>query len=173
MKLECMMLVLSYTKEDKMDSLSPYLEFLIQHELIHLSVAVLFGILIYRWYESFHLVALLIGISLFMDVDHLFDCVMALGSNFNVKDMVQGTYWAHTDKLFVLLHSWELLIPVWVICCIKKRFDIGVTITLAFLGHILVDQFTYTMHPLAYSFIYRMLHGFKSAYFTGESFLLH
>lgn len=154
-----------------MEHLSPYMSFLIPHEAVHITVALLLCILIWRWYRSWSLMFLLLGITVIMDADHLFDCFIAFGGKFNMTDFWGGKYWYNTDQLFVPLHSWELIVLVWLLCWWRKRIDVGLTVTLAMSGHILVDQFTYTMHPLAYSLIYRAVHDFRSIYFSSAAFI--
>ncbi|HRZ86345.1 MAG TPA: hypothetical protein P5287_00870 [bacterium] len=154
-----------------MENVAVYFDFLVKHEAIHLIVALLLCVLVYRWYQAWSLIFLLLGITLLMDADHLFDCYKVFGGNFNIQDFVLGKYWASTSSLFVPLHSWEIVIAAWLFCWYIGRVDIGLVIALAMSGHILVDQFTYAMHPLAYSFIFRAAHGFHSLYFTAGSFL--
>jgi hypothetical protein len=147
------------------------MSFLIKHEAVHLAVALLLCVLIWRWYQAWSLIFLLLGVSFLIDVDHLFDCFMVYGFDFSLIDFLSGKYWSNTDQLFVPLHSWELMGLIWLFCWWKKRVDIGLTVSLAMAGHMLVDQFTYTMHPLAYSLIYRAFHDFRSIYFSSAAFI--
>jgi len=140
-------------------------KFLIVSELSHLLPAVLISFFGYRKFRSLKLVGIVFAASFLIDLDHLFDFYLFAGhlrfwQAFSGLDFFSGS-----QKVFVLFHGWELAVFLgfwgWL-----KRKPIILVIGLAFLGHILIDQLTYTPHPLAYFLTYRLLNNFSMASFN-------
>lgn len=129
---------------------------LILHELIHFFVALAIAGFIYLKWRNWKLVVWVFAVGIFLDIDHLIDCYLTNG-DFNV---FENSYFATSQKAYVLLHSWELLIPWWIWIIYSKKYSLGWTISLAFVGHLLIDQFSYSSQPLTYFLTYRILHGF-------------
>ena len=65
------------------------------------------------------------------------------------------------SKVFYFLHSYELLVPVFLAGYLSGWDPVVVGISFAFLGHLLTDQLVNPMMPLAYFFTYRALKGFR------------
>lgn len=81
------------------------------------------------------------------------------------------TYMMPAGKIYVLFHGWEFVIPLWLVSKWGgKRFKIkGLewVISLAYLSHLLWDNFTISAPSLAYSFIYHLLNNFSLESFNG------
>ena len=108
--------------------------------------------------------AFLLGV--FVDADHLFDYFAYFGWHFNLVDFFHaGNYMEEAEKVYVLLHGWEFIIPLWLIgrWLGKKAKIKGLewAVVLAYLAHLLWDNLSFNHHPLAYSFVYRLLHHFS------------
>lgn len=139
---------------------------LIYHESIHFFVALAIAAFIYWRYKSWKLVFLVLGVSFLLDIDHLFDLMAAGGG---LKDAFSSSYFLSSNKVYVFLHSWELLIPWWIYIIWttprqssgRANYPLGWAVTLAFVGHLLVDQFSYGAYPLTYFLTYRIFHHFN------------
>lgn len=131
---------------------------LIWHESIHFFVNLLIALFIFYRYKSWKLVLIVFLVGIFLDIDHLVDLLLANG---NLSDIITGYYFASSQKAYVLLHSWELLILWWIYIIYSKKFDLGWAVTLAFLGHVFIDQFSYSTYLLTYFFSYRILVDFQ------------
>lgn len=131
---------------------------LVWHESIHFFVSFLIALFVFYRYGSWKLVAIVFLVGFFLDIDHLVDWILANGS---LDDIVTGHYFASSQKAYVLLHSWELLIPWWIYIIYFKKFDLGWVVTLAFIGHLLIDQFSYSTQPITYFLSYRILVDFQ------------
>lgn len=131
---------------------------LLNHELIHFFVTLLVSFFIYWKYKKISLVIVVYAVGIFLDIDHLFDLLAAGG---NLSQISQGLYFSSSGKVYVILHSWELLIPWWIYIAYSKKYDLGWTVTLAFIAHILVDQLSYPTYPLTYFISFRAMHNFN------------
>lgn len=127
---------------------------LILHELIHFFVSFLIAIFVYKKYRSWKLALIVMLVGIFLDIDHIFDIILASG---NLSQITSGHYFATSQKAYVLLHSWELLIPWWIYIVYSKKYDLGWAVTLTFIGHLLIDQFSYSTHPMTYFLSFRII----------------
>ena len=99
-----------------------------------------------------------------IDLDHFLDYYIEKKTiPFRYKDLVDFCIDFKGKKVFLLLHSYELLIMLWLLIYLLHLdlawigFAIGVTIHMAF------DQFTNPIKPLFYFLTYRILNHFKSS----------
>jgi len=138
---------------------------LILLELPHLLPAILISFFVYRKFRCLKLIGIVFAASFLIDLDHLFDLYLFTG-HLKFWQIFSGMdFFAGSQKVYVLAHGWELaaFLSFW---GWLKRKPIVLVIGLAFLGHILVDQLTYTPHPLAYFLSYRLLNNFSMASFN-------
>ena len=81
------------------------------HELAHIILSLLVGFIVWKKLHkrsSVIIVALLGGV--FVDLDHLFDYFFAFGTKFNLTYFVKGYSFLKSDKIYIPLHSWEIVI---------------------------------------------------------------
>lgn len=132
------------------------------HLIGHLVLAVVVGWLIFKKTKNWKLFLLCLIVSFAIDVDHLVDYWIAYGFNLRVFDFLQLSFFGKNHKVFVPLHSWELvvLLAIWSLV-IKKYKWLFLTVSLALFVHILWDTISYRIYPQDYFFLYRMLRGFK------------
>lgn len=140
---------------------------LINHELIHFFVTFLIAVFVFWKWKNWKLLIWVFGVGIFLDLDHLVDWLLAGGNFSNIRNIITGYYFTTSQKAYVPLHSWELLIPWWAYIIwtarqgSKNNYSLGWAITLAFIGHLLVDQFSYSTQPLTYFFSYRVINEFQ------------
>ena len=65
-------------------------------------------------------------------------------------------------RIYVPLHAYELILPIWLIAAFFSAFPWAVWLSLSFGGHLLMDQLAHRPHPLCYSLIFRTIRGFSS-----------
>ena len=140
---------------------------LILHELVHFFVSLLIAFFVIKKYKSLKFAIIVMVVGMFLDIDHIFDIILASG---NFKEIITGHYFATSQKAYVLLHSWELLIPWWGYICWKTShhssgsknnlYPLGWAVTLAFVGHLLIDQFSYNTHLFTYFISYKIFVNF-------------
>jgi hypothetical protein len=75
-----------------------------------------------------------------IDLDHIFDYVRAHGWRSNWRNFFLGGYEEHSGKLYVPLHSFELLALFYLLFRGERRQPYRVGITLSILTHLLLDQ---------------------------------
>jgi hypothetical protein len=142
------------------------------HELIHLLISVLIASFFWWRYKDLRLFFVVLIIGIFIDIDHWFDYFAWFGFKINLRNFFNvSSYVIPAGKIYVLLHGWEFVIPFWLIGrWMGKRFKIKNlewAVALSYLGHLLWDNFSFSHHPLAYSFIYRLLNNFSLESFNG------
>jgi len=134
---------------------------LAKHMVWHFGLATILSVAVYACFKSWKWALLCFIASFYTDLDHLFEYSMAHGFSFDLKSIVTGQYFVSVDKRFLWLHSYETLILVWIWALLKKKSPAAIAFSLGFVGHLVIDQSTYPLKPLAYSLIYRYLNGFS------------
>jgi hypothetical protein len=100
-----------------------------------------------------------------IDADHSFDfmvgCFLRREDGPFLNQVATGSYFKRTGKVYVLLHSWEL-IGVWMVAwALAGRRDFAIVGGFAWALHLGIDHLTYRLHPLAYFLTYRVMHRFE------------
>lgn len=88
-----------------------------------------------------------------IDADHLVDS--------RGKLQLSPSFYEKQDKLFVLLHSYELLVPLWILASVFGFIPLALWLTVAFVVHLLTDQIAYRPHLLFYFLTFRAMRGFR------------
>ncbi len=97
-----------------------------------------------------------------LDADHLFDYFVAFGFDFQAHQFFRGDMFDKLQKVFVPLHSWELLPVLAIFIYLTKNKTLKyffISLTLGFLFHMVYDT-SYNHITIGYSLLYRILHGF-------------
>jgi len=127
----------------------------------HFIPSIIIGLIGYWVFKRSELVLVALLTGWMIDIDHLFDYILACGFSFSWKEFFSGTSFKKNKKIIVFLHSWELIL-VWLIGWGEfGRLDIAVIGALSWAGHLILDQFSYNLHCLSYFFIYRLFNNFK------------
>ncbi|SRR5579883_1569398 len=75
-----------------------------------------------------------------IDLDHVFDYVRAHGWKPNWERFSEACHEKYSGKLYLPLHSYELLALFFLLCKGPKRHPYRVGITVSILTHLLLDQ---------------------------------
>lgn len=94
-----------------------------------------------------------------VDVDHLLDFWLYKKRIAFRKEIFQDFY-RKWDKIPVLLHSIELLIPLWFLSHAFTPVSFVVAVSAGFVLHLLLDFFGNEMKPSCYFLTYRLAKGF-------------
>jgi small-conductance mechanosensitive channel len=95
-----------------------------------------------------------------IDIDHVFDYYLYSGRlSFDVSE-ISGFYHSYR-KVFVLLHSYELLVFGVVVASVFDAYGLFFSAAVGFVGHMLLDSMSYEMKWISYFFVYRALNGFR------------
>jgi hypothetical protein len=120
-----------------------------------------FGIAFYLVFQSFASALVCFFSGILVDVDHYVDYVRDRGLNFNLKRFFQYGYGLEYDRLFIVLHGYEYFVPLAIILVLS---DFNLLVAALFVGyaqHLLFDQFTNPVKPLAYFITYRLKNRFS------------
>ncbi len=96
-----------------------------------------------------------------IDVDHVVDLciykkriVLSAQALFNFCEREKG------GKLYLVLHSYELLALLWISIGLFKLSDVWLGLALGLSVHMALDQFSNPVRPWVYFFWYRIKYGF-------------
>ena len=140
----------------------------IDHFLLTFGIA----LILYWRYRDWRIILICFITGFMIDIDHLFDyfAYWGLGGNWSKLVETKG-YFDQSGKIFVPFHGWEFTPLLWLLgAWLEKKIKIRGArwaLSLPYLGHLFLDHFTYLPHPLAYSFIYRLLNNFSLESFDG------
>ncbi len=150
------------------------------HELIHVILSLLVAYCIWKFSnlrsKVYHLKSIIFASLLggfFIDIDHLFDYVVAFGLRFRIDYFFKGYQFLKSNKIYLLLHSWELVAFIVLIVLLTFKHSNFRTLKLALLTfsialflHLIVDMKVDYVSLRGYSFIYRWTHNFDLNYFV-------
>lgn len=97
-----------------------------------------------------------------IDIDHFLDYFLHRGMRLDIRELCHLSYNNLFPKLFLILHSYELLVLTWAayLLGIRNYFFLGCAI--GFTIHIFLDQVFNYSRPLSYFFTYRLIKGFEA-----------
>jgi len=107
------------------------------------------------------------SIGVLMDADHLFDYAYYLFHTkkkirqANLKQFLNSSYMEETERVFLPLHSYELLILIWLVCVVFFSIPLAIWLTVSFAIHLTADLLSYRPLFITYSFTVRAMNHFK------------
>ncbi|MBI2953031.1 MAG: hypothetical protein HYY30_01865 [Chloroflexi bacterium] len=113
----------------------------------HAAISLGLGLVLWWITSSFLSLVLTMIAGFLIDVDHF-------------VEYFRFRLWKKSDKLFIVLHSFEWLLPGWILAFMFHAQSQALVITLAFLTHLLADAYAYGARLQVYSLTYRALRGF-------------
>ena len=126
------------------------------HELMHGIVAIPVAYLMYRKTKSFGLALFTFVASFLIDLDHLVDYFAFYGFRFNLLEFLRGEQFEITQKAYIPLHAWELLVILGIVSKKVGWKSCITALTLGFTIHVIFDAIVWGDF-LFYSIIYRTL----------------
>src|SRR5438105_3107149 len=86
----------------------------------HIAASLLIALVLWSYYGNpkkklFLVCSISLIAGLLIDIDHLFDYVLAFGWNFDFSKFMKGDSFTHTHKIYVLFHAFEYvgLLTLW------------------------------------------------------------
>jgi hypothetical protein len=130
------------------------------------------ALIIFWRFHDWRLILVCFLFGFFIDIDHWFDYLVHYGLDINlIRFFDTASYVKPSGKIYVPLHGWEYVFLFWLVGrWLGKKFKIKGfewAVSLSYFGHLLLDDFSFSHHPLAYSFIYRLLNNFSLKSFNG------
>ena len=103
-----------------------------------------------------------------IDLDHLLDyCIIKKRMCWSL-DTLKAFCTDKTGKIYLVLHSYELMIILWAAMIYLKATGIWLGLLYGMSVHILLDQLTNPIYPLAYFWFYRLKLGFPKVVFFND-----
>lgn len=131
----------------------------------HLVISAFSAAFIYAWFLSFSaaLASFLAGV--FIDLDHVPEYWAFRGRKSRFKDFYRIRLADQKEKIYLFLHSFELIFLLWCAINFFKLDMLWVAVAFNASAHLLLDQFSNPrFSPYTYFLTYRILKKFKSRY---------
>ncbi len=129
----------------------------------HAAITLTLGGILYKYSHSFTGFLSFFITGILVDMDHYFDYIRENGLSFNPGKVYKNcAYHGHFKKLFLFLHSYELLIVMMLALLSFNLNIIWTYVTLGLASHLLTDQITNPVLPFSYFFSFRMINGFRT-----------
>lgn len=122
------------------------------------------GIISGIWYYTFRTIpdTLVCFFSGFLiDADHFLDYYYSHPFTFNLKKISDACHQKNLKKIFVLLHSFELIFLMWLLITLLKADRVWLALAVGFTQHMIVDLVFNHPISLGYFLTYRILKGFR------------
>lgn len=126
---------------------------------LHVLVSLLCMVIVYLIFHSTKLALICLLVGIFIDLDHLIDYFLYFGLKFSWIDFFKGSF-LKSGKIYLFLHSWELIVPLWIWGIYFKQEILASVIMIGFIAHLLIDQFR-EKKTFMYFLTFRVLNGFK------------
>jgi hypothetical protein len=123
----------------------------------HFVISAVISIILFIFTQNLIASLICFSIGFFIDIDHFIDYLI-IYKKLNLRKALKGDFFK--DKVYVLLHSWEILIIILLIF----RFNIyTIAFAIGFAQHVIIDLFSYPIKNkvLAYFLTYRISIKFK------------
>ena len=130
-----------------------------------------FSLLFYALFKSVGsaLTCFLVGI--LVDLDHFFDYIKDNGLKVNIAHFYQYFDEGKHEKLYLIFHAYEYLIPIAFLFLVTDNNLMIIAVVIGFAQHLLFDQITNPMKPMAYFLIYRIKNGFSKESLLRDEYL--
>jgi len=138
------------------------------HVMLSTGVSAVFASWVHSW-EAI-LACFLSGI--FIDLDHHFDyLIIKKELPISYKKLLDFLTTEHDKKLYLFLHSYELIILLWFSIFVFHLSTVWLGVAVGVSTHIFCDELANPFKPMAYFFVSRMKVGFnRRAMFKEEYF---
>ena len=127
----------------------------------HIVVSAAVGLFTYSCYGELAPAVGSFLVGTLIDLDHIIDYIYAHGKKWDWKKINAAHHERHSGKLYVPLHSYELLLIFFLLTLDPSLTPWRVGITLSLLAHFLCDQFFNPRRKFStYFLIHRIIHKF-------------
>ncbi|MFH1996052.1 MAG: hypothetical protein ABIJ27_03530 [Candidatus Omnitrophota bacterium] len=117
--------------------------------------------LVYAYFRNFWCAVASWCAGVFIDLDHLYDYFASRRFTFDIFRIYRVAAAAYFRKLYLILHSYEIVIILWAAIALLPLGCVWVGIAIGITHHIVLDNISNPVVPYAYFFLYRARKGFK------------
>jgi len=115
------------------------------------------------------LICFLVGI--LVDLDHFFEYIKETGWNVNLRQFFHYSYGIKYERFYLLLHAYEYLFLIAIIIVISDYNRLIIAAAIGYIQHLIFDQITNPVKPLAYFISYRFKNRFSKQSLFKDDFL--
>lgn len=108
-----------------------------------------------------------------IDLDHLIDYYANFRFTLSIRKIYLRCLGMRLKRLYVLLHSYELVIALWAAIYAFRLSDIWKGIAIGFTQHLLFDQITNPLNTFGYFLTYRIVKGFRKEHILHKDVLMY
>jgi len=119
------------------------------------------SIFVWVHFKSIGLAAISFASGILIDLDHFIDYYSNHAFTVNVKRMYDNCVNIRFKKLYLLLHSYEIIALLWIAIYVFSLPNVWKAIAIGFTQHLLFDQITNPINKLGYFLTFRVLKGFN------------
>ena len=132
----------------------------------HIAISAPVSLGLYLYFKSLAAAVGCFMAGVFVDLDHLPDYLVYCGFKLTgLKEFFQACHSIKLSKLYLVLHSYEIIPILILIGHYTNWNNLTVGIFTGFVLHLTLDQFSnrmkYACRPLFYFFTYRLIKGFR------------
>jgi hypothetical protein len=141
----------------------------------HVVTSGIVSALVWIWFKSFGCAAVSFITGVFIDLDHLVDYYSAHRFTFSIKRIYCACLRVNFRKLYLLLHSYELVAILWAAICLFSLSNIWKAAAIGLTQHLIFDQISNPINTFGYFLTYRIINGFdrdriiKDGYITEKA----
>jgi len=135
------------------------------HVIASTGVSLVFGAAVHSWPAT--LVCFLSGI--LIDLDHYLEYYFHRGKfPWRYKDLVDFCMPYKENKVYLIFHAYEHLVILWALIYCFQMNSLWVGMALGLSVHLMFDQFTNPIKPMAYFLIFRAQNKFDTVKIINE-----
>ena len=122
----------------------------------HIVASGIISILSIAYFRSFGYAAVSFLAGFLIDADHIIDYYLNREFTFNIKKIYHSCLVMDLKRVYLVLHSYELIAFLWTVIYIFSLSKLWQAITLGLTQHIILDQITNPICAFGYFFLYRV-----------------
>lgn len=127
----------------------------------HILASGIISICVWAYFRSIGCALISFAAGVLLDIDHLLDYCANYTFTFRIKTMYEAFMNFKLNRLYIVLHSYEFIALSWVAIFAFGLSDLWKALIIGYTQHVLLDQVTNPVKPLAYFLTYRISRGFK------------
>jgi len=128
----------------------------------HVIASSIAGIIVWSYFKSFTYAAVTFMSGVLIDLDHVFDYYINHSVTFRIRDVYKAICDFDFKKLYLVFHSYELIILLWVLIYTMRLGNFWKAIAIGMTQHIAMDQIGNPINTFGYFIIYRFAKGFET-----------
>lgn len=127
----------------------------------HIVISGIIGIFVWAWFKSAGCAIIAFASGVLIDLDHFIDYYANFGFTLNLNRIYDACHKMKFSKLYVVLHSYELIALLWISIFIFGLSHYWTAAAIGLTQHMIIDQITNPINNLGYFLAYRIIRKFK------------